>query len=160
MDPKDLKSKLAAAEKHPQQIALAVAGLSGHVLKFRDNPKKWCIQEILAHLADMEVLYAHRMRQTLADKDPVISPIDQDDWAANLGYMETPPAESVAQFGLMRRSNIMLLRRINPASLQKTIFHPELNRKMTLAEWVERLVVHGPNHLQQIERLKQAAAKR
>src|SRR4051812_21431947 len=54
MDPKDLKSKLAAAEKHPQQIALAVAGLSDHVLKFRDNPKKWCIQEILAHLADME----------------------------------------------------------------------------------------------------------
>jgi hypothetical protein len=27
----------------------------------------------------------------LADKDPVIAPIDQDDWAKNLGYLESSP---------------------------------------------------------------------
>ena len=30
-------------------------------------------------IADMEILYAYRIRQMLADKDPVIAPIDQDD---------------------------------------------------------------------------------
>jgi len=29
--------------------------------------------EILGHLADMEILYAYRIRQMLADKDPVIA---------------------------------------------------------------------------------------
>jgi hypothetical protein len=31
---------------------------------------------MLGHLADMEILYAYRIRQMLADKDPVIAPID------------------------------------------------------------------------------------
>jgi hypothetical protein len=97
------------------------------------------------------------MRQIIADKNPVIAPMDQDDWARNLGYLETPPAELVAQYGLMRRSNVRLLRRLEIADLQKGAFHPELNRKMTLEEWLERLVAHGPNHRGQIEKLKQMA---
>ncbi|HEX8712560.1 MAG TPA: hypothetical protein VF730_11850 [Terracidiphilus sp.] len=47
----------------------------------------------------MEILYAYRIRQMLADKKPVIAPVDQDDWARNLGYMQASPAELVALYG-------------------------------------------------------------
>ena len=86
----ELKKHLDAAEKSPKEIAAAVLGLPEKTLRYKPSPDKWCIWEMLGHLADMEILYAYRIRQMLADKDPVIAPIDQDAWAKNLGYLELP----------------------------------------------------------------------
>jgi hypothetical protein len=153
----ELKKHLDAAEKSPKQIAAAVSGLPDKTLRYKPVPDKWCILEILGHLADMEVLYAHRFRQMLADQKPVIAPIDQDDWARNLGYMEEAPAELVALYGLNRHHNLQLLRRLKPGDLDKSAFHPELHRSVTVAEYVEKMGGHGANHLEQIERLKKQA---
>ena len=154
----ELKQHLDAAEKSPKQIAAAVSGLPEKTLRYKPSPDKWCIWEILGHLADIEILYAHRFRQMLADKKPVIAPIDQDDWARNLGYMETPPAELVALYGLNRHANVQLLRRLKPGDLDKSAYHPELQHHVTVAEYVEKMGGHGANHLAQIERLKKLAA--
>jgi len=64
-------------------------GLSKKTLRYKPSPDKWRILEVLGHLADIEILYAYRIRQMLADKDPVIAPIDQDAWAKNLWYLES-----------------------------------------------------------------------
>jgi len=108
---------------------------------------------------DMEIVLAYRMRQMMADKKPVIAPIDQDDWARNLGYMETPAVELVALYGLNRHHNLRLLRRLTVEDLAKSAYHPELKQDMNLAEIVERIARHGPNHLAQIERLKKEGAR-
>ena len=156
----ELKKHLDAAEKSPKEIAAAVSGLADKVLRYKPSPDKWSILEILAHLADMELLYAYRIRQMLADKKPVIAPIDQDDWARNLGYMQAVPAELVALYGLNRHHTLRLLRRLKPGDLEKSAFHPEYKKDVTVAEMVERMGGHGANHLQQIERLKREAAGR
>src|SRR3979411_2352048 len=122
----ELKMHLDAAEKSPNQIAAAVAGLPEKTLRHKPSPEKWCILEILGHLADIEIVYAHRFRQMLADKKPVIAPMDQDAWAQNLGYMETPAPELVALYGLNRHHNVQLLRRLNSSDLEKSAYHPEL----------------------------------
>jgi uncharacterized damage-inducible protein DinB len=76
----------ARSLKSPKQIAAAVLDLPEKTLRYKFSPDKWSILEILGHLADMEILYSYRIRQMLADQDPVIAPIDQDAWAKNLGY--------------------------------------------------------------------------
>jgi uncharacterized damage-inducible protein DinB len=154
----ELKKHLDAAEKSPKQIAAAVLGLSDKTLRYKPSPDKWCIMEILGHLADIDIVYAHRFRQMLADKKPVIAPMDQDAWAQNLGYTETPAPELVALYGLNRHHNVQLLRRLKPGDLEKTAYHPELKHDVTVAEYVERLATHGANHLAQIERLKKQAS--
>ena len=93
----------------------------------------------------------------LADKKPVIAPIDQDDWAKNLHYTEESAAELVALYGLNRHHNLQLLRRLQPGDLDKSAYHPELQHNVTLAEYVEKMGTHGANHLRQIERLKREA---
>ena len=154
MTESEFKKHLDAAEKSPKQIAAAVSRLPDKTLRYKPAPDKWCILEILAHLADIEILYAHRIRQMLADKKPVIAPIDQDDWARNLGYMSESAPELVALYGLNRHHTLQLLRRIQLADLDKTAFHPELQKNVNVAEYIQRLSAHGANHLQQIERLK------
>lgn len=154
----ELKMHLEAADKSPKQIAAAVSGLPDKTLRYKPSPEKWSILEILGHLADIEIVYAHRFRQMLADKKPVIAPVDQDAWAQNLGYMEIPAPELIALYGLNRHHTLRLLRRIKPVDLEKTAFHPELEHDVTVAHYVEKLSTHGTSHLQQIERLKKQAA--
>lgn len=160
MTESELKKHLETAERSPKEIAAAVSGLSPATLRYKPAPGKWSIVEILGHLVDMEILYAYRMRQMIADKKPVIAPIDQDDWAANLGYMQENPAELVALYGLNRHHNLQLLRRLKVEDLNKSAFHPESKSDVTVAEMVERMGGHGANHLAQIERLKKEAAKK
>lgn len=156
MTESELKKHLDAAEKSPKQVAAAVSGLTEKALRYKPGPDQWCILEVLGHLADVEIVYAYRLRQMLADKRPVIAPIDQDDWARNLGYMETPPAELVAVYGLNRHANLRLLQRLRPEDLAKSAFHPETKKDFTVAELIERMAVHGASHLAQIEKLKKA----
>jgi hypothetical protein len=155
----ELKRHLDAAERSPKEIAAAVSGLPEKVLRYKPSPDKWCILEILGHLADVEIIYGYRLRQMLADAKPVIAPIDQDAWARNLNYLDSPPSELVAFYGLGRHHNLRLLRRLKPADLSKTAFHPEVQREVAVADLVERISGHGASHLRQIEGLKAAATK-
>jgi len=154
----ELKKQLEAAEKSPKQIAAAVSGLPEKTLRYKPSPDKWCILEILGHLADIEIVYAYRMRQMLADKKPVIAPIDQDEWAKNLGYLQESVPELVALYGLNRHHTLQLLRRLKPGDLEKSAYHPELKRDVTLSEYIGMMGGHGANHLEQIERLKKQAS--
>ena len=45
-------------------------------------PGKWSAAEIICHLADCELEFAGRLRQTLAEDAPTIQPFDQEKWAA------------------------------------------------------------------------------
>ena len=55
MNEAELKQHLEAAEKSPKQIAAAVSGLTDKTLRYKPAPDKWCILEVLGHLADIEV---------------------------------------------------------------------------------------------------------
>ena len=156
----ELRKHLDAAEKSPKEIAAAVSGLSEQILRYKPSLDKWCVLEILGHLADVEIVYGYRLRQMLADTKPVIAPLDQDAWARNLNYLDSPPSELVAFYGLGRHHNLRLLRSLKASDLSKSAFHPEMQREMTVADLVERMGGHGATHLQQIEKLKAAAGKK
>lgn len=158
MTDSELKKHIDAADKSPREIAKAVSGLPEKIMRYKPAPNKWSIWQILGHLADVEILYAHRFRQMLGDKKPVIAPMDVDDWANNLCYEDENPAELIAAYGLNRHRTLQLLRRLKPDDLEKSAFHPELQRPVTVAEYVEKIATHGANHLAQIERLKKEAA--
>jgi hypothetical protein len=154
------KKHLDAAERSPKEIAAAVSGLSEEILRYKPAPEKWCVLEILGHLADVEIIYGYRLRQMLADTKPVIAPLDQDAWARNLNYLDSRPAELVAFYGLARHHNLRLLRGLKDSDFSKSAFHPEMQQEITVADLVERMGGHGAAHLQQIEKLKAAATKK
>jgi DinB superfamily len=154
----EFREHLDAAEKSPKEIAAAVSGLPDKVLRYKPSPDKWCVLEVLGHLADSEIAYGYRLRQMLADEKPTIAPIDQDAWTRNLNYMNSAPAELVAFYGLARHHNLRLLRSLDATVYSKSAYHPELQRQFTVAELVERMGSHGAGHLAQIEKLKKMAA--
>src|SRR5579864_6686466 len=157
MTEQELRKQLEQLSMGPRAVTAAVAQTADPVLNYKPAPEKWCIREIVAHLADVELIYGYRMRQMLADKSPTIAPVDQDDWARNLNYREASLAASLEQYSALRQANIRLLRQIEIQDLGRGAFHPERGRLLTLAELLGMMVGHDPNHLRQIEALKQQA---
>src|SRR5579859_576404 len=77
-------------------------------------PGKWSPGEVVAHLADCELVFGFRLRQTLAENGPTIQRFDQEKWAAT--YKGVEPAEACAAFSAFRKWNLILLESALPTA--------------------------------------------
>jgi hypothetical protein len=111
-------------------------------------PGKWTAREILCHLADCEVAFAFRIRQTLAEDYHVAQPFDQDKWARSYAAYQAPQA--LAAFSALRQWNVDLVRAVTPEALDKPLRHPERG-PLTLKVLIETMAGHDLNHLAQLE---------
>lgn len=111
-------------------------------------PGKWCVRDILCHLADCEVVFAFRLRQALAEDHHVIQPFDQDHWAATYAHYDARTA--LAAFSAVRQWNLAFIKGLRPADFNKPLNHPERG-DMTLEVVVETMAGHDLNHLRQVE---------
>jgi hypothetical protein len=113
-------------------------------------PGKWSAKEILSHLADCEIVFAFRLRQTLAETNHTIQPFDQDQWATR--YASYNAEEALGLFAVTRHWNLSLLKHVTPEDLAKPVTHPERGG-MTFQTIVETMAGHDANHLLQLHAL-------
>jgi hypothetical protein len=113
-------------------------------------PGKWTPAEILSHLADCEIAFGFRLRQTLALDNHVIQPFDQEKWAAT--YPGITAQQALAAFTAMREWNLILIRNAPQGAAKKAVTHPERGA-MTFQTIVETMAGHDINHIQQLQKL-------
>jgi DinB superfamily len=142
------QTPLAVISDTPQRLAHLAETIGTQGLEKSPAPGKWSAREILCHLADTELAFAFRLRQTLAEDHHVVQPFDQDRWAATYTAYDAPSA--VATFAALRRWNIALIRAVRPADFEKPVTHPERGT-MTFQTIVETMAGHDRNHIKQIE---------
>lgn len=109
----------------------------------------WTPHEIAAHLADVEVVLAWRIRKVLAEDSPELQPFDQDVWAAAFSYAAKDLATSLATYAANRQANLELLRMAGEAALDREFKHPEFGSR-PLRTLVEHISDHDLAHLRQI----------
>ncbi|HEY0161810.1 MAG TPA: DinB family protein [Edaphobacter sp.] len=113
-------------------------------------PGKWCIREIVAHLADCEIVFAVRLRQTLAEEHHFVQPFDQTVWGERYGAYDL--ASALATFAAVRSWNLKFLTTVTAVDRHHPVTHPERGT-MTLWTIVETMAGHDINHLQHLERI-------
>src|SRR5580704_266007 len=74
-------------------------------------PGKWSIREIVAHLADCEMVFSFRLRQTLSEEHSIVQPFDQERWADR--YAAYSFDSAVALYQAARNWNLRLLTTIS-----------------------------------------------
>jgi hypothetical protein len=148
-----LKLQAATAAKLGRLIQRA----SPAKLRKRPAPGKWSAGEILAHLADCEIVTGWRMRQILGAPGSPIQPFDQDTWAATGHYEKRDARKSLAQFQSAREANLRLLKSLTPEQWKHHGMHAERGVE-TIEHIVRMMAGHDLNHLAQVERI--VAAKR
>lgn len=111
-------------------------------------PGKWTARDILCHLADTELAFAFRLRQSLAEPHHVIQPFDQDAWSRPYPSLDAQAA--MATFSAVRAWNLALLETVPAEAYARTLSHPERG-DMTFQVLVETMAGHDLNHLGQLE---------
>ena len=101
-----------------------IAGRGREELSRQATPDQWSVVEILAHLADSEIVGAWRFRSVLAADAVPLQAYDQNAWAAAFRYRDTDPHASLDLFDVTRRSTLALVGRVDPPRLITTACTP------------------------------------
>lgn len=134
------------------KLKKAIQGLTPTQLKWRPQPGKWSIAEILAHLADAEIVASWRMRSVIGENGVTIQPFDQDAWASAFDYQEREARHSLEVFRILRENNLVMLKEISPATWENYGMHLERGKE-SIAHLTRMFAGHDINHLLQVERL-------
>ncbi len=146
------KDPLRLQQAAPRKFAALTKGLSKKQLSRRPAPGKWSIAEILAHMADAELVIGYRIRLILASNGTTIQAFDQDAWAEAFGYSRRDPKVSLETFRALRESNLRLLTSVPRQSWKNYGEHSERGRE-TVDHIVKMIAGHDLNHWQQAERI-------
>jgi len=145
-DPMDVLSSTA------RRLRELTAGRIREELARKPDPQRWSVVQILAHLADAEIVGAWRFRSVLASDGIALQPYDQNGWAATFRYEDADPFESVQVFEANRTATLSLLRRVDPARYANYGMHAERGKE-TIEHLIRLYAGHDLNHLTQIEQL-------
>jgi hypothetical protein len=154
----EISDLLERFRRGPEVLAMVLTGVFGEEEDFVPAPGKWSIRQIIAHLADSELVCAHRMRQIVAEDSPTLIAFDQEAWTKNLDYSRRKPKQSLESFRRMRSENYELLKELPEAAYARIGNHSERG-PITLRFHVELLAEHAESHARQMQAIRDAYKK-
>ncbi len=147
-----------------EMVAVSITGAAGSELDFVPEPGKWSIRQIMAHLADSEMVAAGRLRQIIAEDQPRLQAYDQNAWAANLDYSKRKTSQALETFRRIRGENYELLKDLPAPTFDRAGMHSERG-EMSLKFLLQLMAEHAENHAAQLRtrraefKAQKAAAK-
>ena len=146
------KDPLAVQAGTAKTLDRLIGGVSIASLRRRPAPEKWSVSDIVAHLADGEIVGAFRMRFILGSPGAPIVAYDQDIWVTSGHYDKRDPRKSLEQFRVLREGNLSLLRSLEPEQWKHYGIHSERGQE-TIEHMVRMFAAHDINHVQQIAKI-------
>jgi uncharacterized damage-inducible protein DinB len=143
------RDPLRSLSATPARLARLLAKRSPRELARKPGPDRWSVRQILAHLADAEVVHAYRIRMMLGDSGGTIQAFDQDVWASEGRYEAVEVAVALEAFTALRRLNLAFYRRLTAEKGRRFGVHQERGRE-SIDHTSRMYTGHDLNHLGQI----------
>ena len=149
------KDPLQVQQETAKKLQKLIKPLSKKQLSARPEPGKWSIAEILAHLADGEIVDAWRLRLVIGQNGAPIQAFDQEVWAETFDYPRRDPKVSLETFRALREENLRMLKALPKSLWENHGMHSERGKE-TVAHIVRMYAGHDLNHLAQVEKIAKA----
>ena len=111
---------------------------------------KWTVREVLAHLADTEMINLWRFGRAAAEPGSTVEPFDQTLWAAGLDYAGRPVEISRGLFLAARNSLIQCVQDLPDATLENGYALHHEKGKLSPVQWADLTIGHTEHHVSQI----------
>lgn len=132
----------------PQRLAKIYDGLTADQIEHHPAPGKWNLRELMAHLADCEIVWAWRLRFVFEQDRGQIQPFDQTSWGKM--YTQYTLEAARATFNSVRAWNVAFVEGLTQDERRKPYVHPERGEE-TLWNIVEIMAGHDLHHLKMLE---------
>ena len=146
------QTPMAVQAATADKLERLIDGVPIATLRKRPAPDRWSVNEILAHLADAEIVSSFRIRMVLGCPGAPIPAYDQNAWVISGHYAERDPRQSLEQFRVLRAGNLALLESLDPDQWTHYGMHSERGQE-SIEHMARMLAGHDINHVRQIEQL-------
>jgi len=152
--------KLSIFADGNDRIGKAIRQFPRSMWMFKPTKEKWCIGEVLWHLADQEANLYIRLRKAVSEPGSAVTSYDQDKWAKNTNYLLGDFEEAWEILNILRKANARLLKRLPASTWAKKIKHPEQGL-VSIEYMVGSNIWHLEHHLGQMaKRYREWKAKK
>jgi hypothetical protein len=150
----EISELLERFRRGAEPMAAALTGVAGAEQDHKEDPSRWSIRQIVAHVADAEMVAGERFRLIIAEDNPTMLGFNQNLWAERLDYHKRKPSQSLETFRRIRADNYELLKDLPEATFQRTGQHSKRG-PVTLLDMVNIFANHPEKHAQQIMKVRQ-----
>jgi hypothetical protein len=148
------RDAVAAIAALPPRIREAVAGLDEAQLDTPYRPGGWTVRQLVHHVADSHMNGMIRLKLALTEHEPTIKPYDEKSWAA-LADARLPIEISLAILDNVHARWDAVYQSLTPEQFQRTFFHPEMQKSLTLDTHLQLYAWHSKHHVAHITSLRQ-----
>lgn len=149
---------LAVLEQTPIIIEKIVWSASDEQMHWKPSMERWSISEVLAHLADVEVVgFRDRVQKMLEKNNPELEPYDQNAAYAAGKYSSGKAREQLRTFCHERDRSLSMLRYV-PAHAVGRIGQHEKIGQISIGQLMNEWAFHDLGHIRQIAELFRSRA--
>lgn len=153
------RDPLESMRKAPKRVRKLIKAMGRKQLEANVEEGKWSAKQVLAHLADGEVVLGARIRMVASMERPVLVGYDQDAFVRELRYDGVSAEQLLENFAAVRAINVALLERLPDETLARVGLHTERGEE-SLATMLFMYAGHDRMHEAQLERIAIALAQR
>jgi hypothetical protein len=148
-----LQPSISLLEKTPVLLETLLRDVPETILDWKPAPDRWSITEVLAHIFEIEQLYAERAKRIVVDNNPPLARSVEPD---SMGRRPTT-SQYLRDFLVARRAHLYFWHSLPSSAGARTGVHHELG-SVTLLQLLNELANHDIGHLRQIAELYRAKA--
>ncbi len=152
---KQLQDWLTDIKDLPQHLENAVLNLDEAQLNTVYRDGGWMIKQVVHHVADSHMNAYIRFKLGLTEDNPSTKTYDEVQWAEMKDALELPINISLTLLHALHRRWFHFLKDLSEAELQRTVFHPEHKKEMTLWYLLGMYAWHSRHHVAHINSLRE-----
>jgi hypothetical protein len=147
-------SLLRRFERLPADFAQTIAAIPETEWWLRRDAEGRTVHALMAHVRDLDALaFLPRIRRILVEEGPALEAFANHRWRDAV-YDPTEPMESLlGDYARTREEEMALVRGLDSQGWSRRGFHPPSGWR-SVQWWVERALVHGMQHLDEVRRTR------
>jgi hypothetical protein len=149
------ESRLADILFLPRLLEFAVLNLDEPQLHVPYREEGWTINQIVHHVADSHMNAFIRFKLGMTEENPTIKPYIQSKWGDTPDVLNVQVNISITLIHSLHHRWYELLKTMTDEDWQRTLFHPEQQRRITLWEMLLIYAWHGKHHAAHITNLRE-----
>ena len=142
-------------EELPQKLREALKGLNKEQLNTPYRLGGWTVRQVIHHIGDSHLNSYIRYKLALTEDNPAIKPYDQDKAAELEEYNLLSVGDSLDFVEVLHKRWIVLLKTLKDSDWEKTFFHHETKKNISLKRNLGIYAWHSKHHVAHITSLRQ-----
>lgn len=135
----------------PTNLNKLVKDLSNIELESQYRPNSWNIKQIVHHCADSHMISYIRLKLALTEPTPTVKPYDENLWAQLADSVDCDITHSLHIIDGVHARWVFLLNTLSEETLEKTFYHPESKKIVSIKENTGIYAWHCLHHLAHIQ---------